>query len=727
MNKWILYILFLLFSYEANSQEFGFVNNITTNGQTFSKAIKIDNNGDYVACGGYIGGISFDGTVLPGTGSFNSFLSKHDKDGNLLWVVPGYGNGNSEAYDVAVDNNNNIYVTGYFRNNIDFNGITDSSPNEQNSYVAKFDSNGNIIWFEKFGSTVRNETYAIDVDSEGSIYLAGLFRGTTEFVTTTLISTTDPDSFILKLDPNGNEVWIRAGEGSSSSTGRAIDIDANDNVYLFGEFRNDLDYGGGQLVSAGGSDLFLIKFDKNGNIIYQFRDGTGVSEVAVKIKLDNQNNIYLTGWINGNTTFGTINVSATGNTSVILKYNSSATIQWANSIGADGSDFPRDLVLDNQTNVYVGGTFAGTLVSINPSIVSSGSSDLYISKFDSDGNYDWTLTATGGAATNETVYGLAVDSFNTLFVIGDISGTVDFSGIIINSGSNTNTFIANAFELVSIGVNTVNVATDGPFKATLNGKIDSEGNSAVTNRGFVWDFNPSPTIALNTKSSNGSGAGSFSESLIGLLPGTIYYFRAYATNTQGTTYGQEIDFITSSYEIPIDGNQDNIKDTEQNFVHTFLSSNGTNYITIVAPTNVTINEVSNRIQSEDSDYDYPFGITEFKINASQAEVKIYYHGIDSLDSYIYRKLFPNNTYKQFNNVTYSTEIIGGNQVAVATLLLFDGGAGDYDGIVNGVIYDPGGPAILSSSIPTLSEWARIILVGIMILFGGIFIYKRSLT
>jgi hypothetical protein len=135
---------------------------------------------------------------------------------------------------------------------------------------------------------------------------------------------------------------------------------------------------------------------------------------------------------------------------------------------------------------------------------------------------------------------------------------------------------------------------------------------------------------------------------------------------------------------------------------------------------MTLNDVSNYNISDDESFVYPFGVTEFKINASQAEVKIYYHGIASLNGYTYRKKFPDGSYREFDNFTYSTEIIGGNRVAVATLTLTDGGPGDYDGIVNGVIYDPGGPALpISANIPIWDWWYALLLIPIMV-----YSYKR---
>jgi uncharacterized protein (TIGR02145 family) len=91
--------------------------------------------------------------------------------------------------------------------------------------------------------------------------------------------------------------------------------------------------------------------------------------------------------------------------------------------------------------------------------------------------------------------------------------------------------------------------------AFSGGNISSDGGSAVTARGICWNTAPNPTIALNTKTSNGTGIGSFISSITDLIPGTLYYARAYATNAAGTAYGTQLSFTTVAASVTdIDGN-----------------------------------------------------------------------------------------------------------------------------------------------------------------------------
>ena len=105
--------------------------------------------------------------------------------------------------------------------------------------------------------------------------------------------------------------------------------------------------------------------------------------------------------------------------------------------------------------------------------------------------------------------------------------------------------------------------------STSGGNITSDGGASITARGVVWSTSTNPTITLTTKTSNGTGAGSFSSNLTNLTPKTTYYVRAYATNSAGTGYGNEITFTTAEavMNIPCPGTP-TVKDIDGNVYNT---------------------------------------------------------------------------------------------------------------------------------------------------------------
>ncbi|MBK8621391.1 MAG: hypothetical protein IPN79_06450 [Saprospiraceae bacterium] len=95
-------------------------------------------------------------------------------------------------------------------------------------------------------------------------------------------------------------------------------------------------------------------------------------------------------------------------------------------------------------------------------------------------------------------------------------------------------------------LSTTSVSSITSNSAISGGTISNDGGSSITSRGVVWSTSQNPTVNLSTKTNNGSGSGSFTSNLTGLFPNTTYYLRAYATNSCGTSYGNQLSFQTSN-------------------------------------------------------------------------------------------------------------------------------------------------------------------------------------
>ena len=166
-----------------------------------------------------------------------------------------------------------------------------------------------------------------------------------------------------------------------------------------------------------------------------------------------------------------------------------------------------------------------------------------------------------------------------------------------------------------------------------------------------------------------------------------------------------------------DGNNDGINDAQQANVASFYSSTADQYITVQTDNDNELSNVKTVTIDDESSYAFPYGALQFSTEESQTSIKIYYHGMSSMDGFIYRKKDVNETWFTFTDVIFGTETIDGETVATVTLNLDDGDREDYDGIVNGVIVDPGGPALLvTSNIPVWDEYwfwtAMLLMIGI---------------
>ncbi len=185
-----------------------------------------------------------------------------------------------------------------------------------------------------------------------------------------------------------------------------------------------------------------------------------------------------------------------------------------------------------------------------------------------------------------------------------------------------------------------------------------------------------------------------------------------------------------------DGNGDGTLDSKQTTVASLPAATGGGYITVssTSPCN-QIEQVQaytyESVGTNDYSYNYPFGLVGFRFFCSPATVKIYYHGVDSLDGYIYRKYGPTpadwgvSLWYTMPGVTFGTKEIGGATVPYAEFVLTESQLGDdTDGLP---IIDQGGPALPGgpTAVPTLNEWGMIILSLLMAVSAFIVIRRRQ--
>lgn len=228
---------------------------------------------------------------------------------------------------------------------------------------------GNFTVALNQGNSGKDEGLAISVDGSGNSYVTGYFSGTVTFGITTLTSAGSYDIFIIKYDPSGNIVWAKSAGGNNTDYGYGISIDGSGNSYVSGAFfsGSSANFSGTTLAGAGSFDIF------------------------------------------------------------IAKYNSAGTLQWVKSAGSTLSDYGNAIKTDGSGNSYVTGYFNGTAVFASTTLTSAGSDDIFIAKYDANGVLLW-VKQEGGASSNDDGNGISIDNSGNSYVTGVYSGNTTFFG-----------------------------------------------------------------------------------------------------------------------------------------------------------------------------------------------------------------------------------------------------------------------------------------------------------
>jgi hypothetical protein len=358
------------------------------------------------------------------------FIVKYDLDGNIVWAKNVGGNYHDFGNSITTDGSGNIYITGSFGSpTIVFGSYTLTSLGNFDVYIAKYDANGNVIWATRAGGTSQDESNSIALDSFGNVYIAGYFRNTPiTFGAYTLTNNGYADMFVAKYSSAGNAVWAKSnGGGYFDDQASSVTTDVYGNIYVaIGFLSNFISVGTNTLTNAysGYNDIALVKYDSNGNPIWAKRIGGTSDEWPLSVSSDNTGHLYMTGYFSSSSiildTDTLNNVGANTSDLFISKYDYNGNVIWSKRAGGINSELGRGVTCDISNNVYLVGSFSSSSIIFNSDTLlntSNGSSDIFITKLDSSGNLIWLKGAAGNS--NDYANSVAVDNNGNSFVAGN--------------------------------------------------------------------------------------------------------------------------------------------------------------------------------------------------------------------------------------------------------------------------------------------------------------------
>ncbi|MFX1497867.1 MAG: SBBP repeat-containing protein [Promethearchaeota archaeon] len=296
----------------------------------------------------------------------------------------GEANTNDYGLSVAVDSLSNVYLTGYNVSSMDADII-----------LVKYDKNGVQQWNRTWGGINGDFSFDIAIDQLDNIYLAG---------STVRFGAGNEDMLLLKYDGNGTLLWNATWGGIDFDRCYGCSTDSFENVYLTGVTSS---------FGLGNNDVVLVKYDKNGEQLWNQTWGGIDYEEGNGIVTDSMGNIYITGQC----------VEGGDSDMVLIKYNLNGVQQWNRTWGEIKQDIGSDIAMDKSDNIYVvGHTWS----------LGGGEADIVLVKYDQQGIQQWNRT--WGGNDQDFGNGIAVDSSANVYLAGETEsfGMGDYDMVLVN-------------------------------------------------------------------------------------------------------------------------------------------------------------------------------------------------------------------------------------------------------------------------------------------------------
>ncbi len=320
-----------------------------------------------------------------------------------------------------------------------------------------------LEWVMTYGTAGNEKAEAVTVDGSGNVIFVGSFSGTIDFdpgTGTQDITANSTDFYIQKVDSDGALIWAYGIGGSSGDFAYDVAVDASDNIYVAGAYRNTVDFDPSAVITevtsgTTNASLFVLKLTSGGGFEWVYAlPGSGE---AIALETDASGNVYVTGYNlaaeDFDNTSGTALLGGNGLSDIFLiKLNSSGVYQSGVSFGGTGNDIGESLVVDDLGNIYLGGTFSAT-VDFDPGtgteeLISEGGTDAFVLRLTS--SMEYSLVYSLGGTSEDHLNSLAIASDYSIVAVGDFLGTVDlnpFEGVSESTASNRDAFVLKVSEL----------------------------------------------------------------------------------------------------------------------------------------------------------------------------------------------------------------------------------------------------------------------------------------
>jgi FlgD Ig-like domain/Beta-propeller repeat len=298
------------------------------------------------------------------------------------------------------------------------------------------------VWSARYGDADAEVPNGVATDASGNVYLCGDFYSTIDFGGGTLTSAGGADIFLVKFNSSGTYLWGHSfGDAGLVQGAEALTVNPLGIVTIGGIFDGTVDFGGGPLTAATGNrDIFLARFDQSGNYQWSKHFGNSTDEVLRSLARDTLGNVYAAGYFQGSIDFGGGTFTSLGSYDGFLaKFDGSGSHVWSKQYGDVGDQLCTSVATDMSNNVYLVGGFGGS-VNFGGGAIASNGGDAFLVKYDAAGTHQWSHAY--GDGSSQAADFVATDATGNIYMTSTVSGTIDFGGGPLTSAGTTDGALA---------------------------------------------------------------------------------------------------------------------------------------------------------------------------------------------------------------------------------------------------------------------------------------------
>ena len=434
---------------------------LSSSGDDIGRSVAVDAASNVYVVGTYGSSFSFGGTGMGIAGTTDIFITKYNSKGDGLWIQRITGNETDEVKDIAIDANGDVYVAGevssnagYFANPDDVRaGIVVRKPvrGKSDAFLAKYNRDGNLIWFRNYGAGNPEAATSITLHSSG-IYMTGNFGAVNTLLGSVTLGGLGVEGkfemFLAKLNYSGDVLWAVSSGGFESDYASSVAVDPEGNVYMLGSYESP-----GTFRSASGAavnhssnvtpDIFIAKYNSFGNLQTFHKGNSGTFVYGNSLAINN-GALYATGIVGGNK-YGTTSVDYKGGGGDIFlaRYNlNTLNVEWIRTAGSPGFDAGNKMVFDKVGNIYLAGLLSDNCRFGSTVVRAVGNdTDAFLAQYDASGNFRFAKSL--GSVQYDGFNSIAVNnSGSQVFMVGFSGGSISLGNSSLPSSGGSDVLVA---------------------------------------------------------------------------------------------------------------------------------------------------------------------------------------------------------------------------------------------------------------------------------------------